>query len=41
MQYNFAEKIYIGIIKGSQLGAICPQAIVYFYLEFKLRYLKT
>ena len=28
-------------LKGSQLGAFCPQAIVYCYLEFKLRYLKN
>ena len=27
--------------KGSQLGAICPYAIVYCYNEFKLRYLKN
>ena len=27
--------------KGSQLGAFCPQAMVYCYLEFKLRYLKN
>ena len=28
-------------LKGSQLGAFCPYAIVYCYLEFKLRYLKN
>ena len=28
-------------MKGSQLGAFCPQAIVYCYLEFKLHYLKN
>ena len=27
--------------KGSQLGAFCPKAIVYCYLEFKLRFLKN
>ena len=26
---------------GSQLGAFCPKAIVYCYLEFKLCYLKN
>ena len=29
------------ILKGSQLCAFCPQAIVYCYLEFKLGYLKN
>ena len=28
-------------IKGSQLDAFCPKAIVYCYLEFKLSYLKN
>ena len=28
-------------IKGSQLDAFCPEAIKYYYLEFKLRYLKN
>ena len=27
--------------KGSQLDAVCPQAIVHCYLEFKLRYVKN
>ena len=27
--------------KGSQLSTFCPYAIVYCYLEFKLRYLKN
>ena len=27
------------MLKGSQLGAFCPYAIGYCYLEFKLRYL--
>ena len=37
-------KIVIHIIlylKGSQLGAFCPYAIVYCYVEFKLSYLKN
>ena len=29
------------LFKGLQMGAFCPQAIVYSYLEFKLRYLKN
>ena len=29
------------LIKGSQLSAFCPQAIVYCYHEFKLPYLKN
>ena len=29
------------ILKGSQLGAFCSYALVYCYLEFKLRYLKN
>ena len=29
------------ILKRSQLGAFCPQDIVYCYHEFKLRYLKN
>ena len=29
------------IVKGSQLDAFIPLAIVYFYLEFKLSYLKN
>ena len=29
------------IVKGSQLGTFCPLAIVYCYLEFKLRYLEN
>ena len=29
------------VIKGPQLGAFCPEALVYCYLEFKLRYLKN
>ena len=29
------------IIKGSKLGAFCLYAILYCYLEFKLRYLKN
>ena len=28
-------------VKGSQLDAFCPYTIVYWYLEFKLRYLKN
>ena len=28
-------------LKGSHLGTLCPYAIVYCYLEFKLRYLKN
>ena len=28
-------------VKGSQLGVFCPWAIVYCYIEFKLRYLKN
>ena len=27
--------------KGSQMDVFCPKAIVYCYLEFKLRYLKN
>ena len=34
----FAIEVLVGIIKGSQLGAFCSYAIVYCYLEFKLRY---
>ena len=30
-----------GYLKGSQLGAFCPYALVNCYLEFKLRYLKN
>ena len=29
------------MVKGSQLDAFNPQAIVYWYLEFKLSYLKN
>ena len=29
--------VYLNV---SQLGSLCPCAILYFYLEFKLRYLK-
>ena len=28
-------------IKGSQLGAFCPQATVFCYIEFKLCYMNT
>ena len=28
-------------LKGSQLGAFCPYAVVYCYLELKLHYLKN
>ena len=31
----------VKLVKGSHLGAFCPQAIVYCYLEFKLRYLEN
>ena len=33
--------IIIFYVKGSQLVAFCPKAVVYCYLEFKLRYLKN
>ena len=33
--------LYVEHFKGSQLGAFCPLAILYWYLEFKLRYLKN
>ena len=29
------------MINWSQLGAFCSQALVYYYIEFKLRYLKN
>ena len=35
--FFFTHLIYL----GSQLGAFCPYAIVYCYLEFKLHYLKN
>ena len=28
-------------LKGSQLGTFCPEAVMYCYLEFKLRYPKN
>ena len=36
--YFFSMKI---MVKGSQLDKFCPKAIVYWYLEFKLSYLKS
>ena len=38
-RYNFHAKK--NLLKGSQLDAFSPQAIVYCYLEFKLRCLKN
>ena len=38
-RYHFHAKK--NLLKGSQLDAFSPQAIVYCYLEFKLRYLKN
>ena len=35
------EKMPLSRIKGSQLDAFSPYAIVYFYLEFNLSYLKN
>ena len=35
------EVKYDNVLKGSQLDAFSPQAIVYCYLEFKLSYLKN
>ena len=29
------------IVKGVKLVAVCPEAVAYCYLEFKLRYLKN
>ena len=36
--FFFAPTLYL---QDSKLVALCPQAIVYCYLEFKLRYLKN
>ena len=33
--------VVFGVLKGSQLNALCPKAIVYCYHEFTLRYLKN
>ena len=35
------ERGSLCVFKGSQLGAFCPLALVYCYLEFKLCYLKN
>ena len=32
---------YTTPLKGLQLGAFCPQTIVYYFPEFKLHYLKN
>ena len=42
--FSYSQISHIGNIldfKGSQLGAFYPYVIVYCYLEFKLRYLKS
>ena len=33
--------LWVRSLKGLQLGTFCPYAIVYCYVEFKLRYLKN
>ena len=43
MDASLSNKLYYNRfeLKGSELDPFCPQTIVYFYLEFKLRYLKN
>ena len=38
---NYVSSIWWKLVKGSQLCAFCPYAIVYCYPEFKLRYVKN
>ena len=40
MSYRTSVGLYLSRLAGSQLGASCPWALAYCYLEFKLHYLK-
>ena len=39
--FTWVNLRFLRTFKGSQLGTLCPYAIVYCYLEYKLRYLKN